>query len=424
MIAPTPQVFWYTKLPAARVLRDTINTQVLIIGGGMAGLVAAYSFASRGKKVTLIEKNYCGGGASGKSSGFITPDSEVNLAHMIDLYGKAHAKKVWDIGTRGVELIQELITRYNLDCDYQIQDNCVVANSRTAFKKIQEEHEGRVAMGFESRLFDASTVSAIIGSNDYYGAVLYPGTFGINSYKFCQELKQELLKMDVGVYEETPATAVAPHEVTTPEGSIAAEQIIICTDRYTPDIGLLYDEIFHAQTFLTVSAPLTDQQIKQVFPSGNIMVSDSDLIFNYFRATPDNRIMLGGASLFNTFDYKENFHPYGVIKKLNTYWQRKFPEVPLTIEYQWPGLIGVSKDVIPIAGKDKYHDSIYYIAGCAGLPWAAALGEYSAESLLEGRRDYDDYFSPYRKWAVPRLIQKLIEKKITFAISNALTLLR
>ncbi len=104
---------------------------------------------------------------------------------------------------------------------------------------------------------------SIIGSDDYYGAVLYPGTFGINGYKFCQALKQQLLTMDVDVYEETPATDVTPHKVTTPEGTITAEQIIICTDRYTPDIGLLYDEIFHAQTFLTVSAPLTDQQINR-----------------------------------------------------------------------------------------------------------------------------------------------------------------
>ncbi len=104
------------------------------------------------------------------------------------------------------------------------------------------------------------------------------------------------------------------------------------------------------------------------------MVCDSDLIFNYFRATPDNRIMLGGASLFNTFDYKENFHPYGVIKKLNTYWQRKFPEVPLTIEYQWPGLIGISKDVIPIAGKDKDHNSIYYIVGLCGFALGCCTG--------------------------------------------------
>lgn len=283
MIKPAPQVFWYTNLPAAHVLRGTISTQVLVVGGGMAGLVAAYSFAKRGKKVTVIEKNYCGGGASGKSSGFITPDSEVNLAHMIELYGKSHAKKVWDIGTRGVELIRQLITDYKLECDYQIQDNCVAANSHAAFKKIEEEHQGRLAMGFESRLFDTSTVRSIIGSDDYYGAVLYPGTFGINGYKFCQALKQQLRTIDVDVYEETPATDVTPHKVTTPEATITAEQIIICTDRYTPDIGLLYDELFHAQTFLTVSAPLTNQQIKQVFPSGNIMVCDSDLIFNYFR---------------------------------------------------------------------------------------------------------------------------------------------
>ncbi len=68
MIKPAPQVFGIPIYRLLTCLRSAISTQVLVVGGGMAGLVAAYSFAQRGKKVTVIEKNYCGGGASGKSS--------------------------------------------------------------------------------------------------------------------------------------------------------------------------------------------------------------------------------------------------------------------------------------------------------------------------------------------------------------------
>ena len=78
------------------LLKDT-HTQVVIVGGGMAGLSAAQSFAALGKKVVLLEQYYCGAGASGKSSGFITPNAELSL-HDFDLrYGKDAAKRIWDL---------------------------------------------------------------------------------------------------------------------------------------------------------------------------------------------------------------------------------------------------------------------------------------------------------------------------------------
>ena len=55
----------------------------------------------------------------------------------------------------------------------------------------------------------------------------------------------------------------------------------------------------------------------------------------------------------------------------------------------WPGLIGISKDFAPVVGCHPRYSSVHYAAGAAGLPWAAALGRYLAEKVLDGRHDVD-----------------------------------
>jgi glycine/D-amino acid oxidase-like deaminating enzyme len=93
----------------------------------------------------------------------------------------------------------------------------------------------------------------------------------------------------------------------------------------------------------------------------------------------------------------------------------------LQFEQFWPGLIGLSKDIAPIAGRDKKYPSIYYIAAAAGLPIAAALGNYCADHIVDNRDDLKDYFSPYRKFPIGGFMQRIIGTKLSFALSNLIT---
>lgn len=87
------QDWWYTTLLGMSEsieppLRGEVKTDVLIIGGGAAGLAAALRFIGIGKKVVLLERNICGGSSTGKSAGFLTPDSELELSQLLRRYGK------------------------------------------------------------------------------------------------------------------------------------------------------------------------------------------------------------------------------------------------------------------------------------------------------------------------------------------------
>ncbi len=421
LVLPQDQVFWQLSQIHPKQLREDIRADVVIIGGGMAGLSAAHSFADKGYSVVLLEKAYCGGGASGKSSGFITPDSEIPLRGFIKHFGPAKAKELWEFVISGVELIRTNIKQFGLPCEYQEQNTLVVANSSRTIGEIQRENEAREMLGYTSTFYDKQQLTSWLNSTGYFAGVRYPNSFGINAYRYCQAMKDVLQKKaNVQLYEETPALAFDAQGVTTAHCRVHADAVIVCADRFIPDLGALTDSIYHAQTFLMMSAELTANTIRALFPQENLMVWDTDLVYTYYRLH-GRRLLLGGGSLRTMYASQAIHDSSTLYTKLTGYFKEKFPQLKISFEYFWPGLIGLSKDFMPIAGRDERFKNIYYIAATAGLPWAAALGRYSAEVIIDNKNEYDSFFSPYRKFTIGHSLQSVLGIKLSFAIANSIS---
>ena len=76
------------------------------------------------------------------------------------------------------------------------------------------------------------------------------------------------------------------------------------------------------------------------------MVWDTQFIYNYFRITSDQRLLLGGGNIFSTYANKETHNYSRITRKFTDYFASYFPELKLQFEYQWPGLIGLSKNIL------------------------------------------------------------------------------
>lgn len=415
-------VYWYSlKDPKpSESLSGEIKTGAVVIGGGMAGLACAQQLNDAGVAVVLIEKDFCGAGASGKTSGFITPDSEIELSALVNAYGPKKAKHIWEFVLSGLTIIRDNIVKHNIACDYEVQDSLFIANNASGFRHIKSEHETRVELGYASTLYDATTVNQIVGSRGYAGAVRYPDTFGINSYLYCQAMRDRLKKSGVKIYEQTPALHIVDDTIITPGGRVTADHIVVCADRFIPDLGALKKEIYHVQTFLGITKPLSAHQIKEMFPGGAMMAWDTDLVYNYFRITGDHRLLIGGGDLLYTYARNITKNTARFEKRLAHYIGKKFPALEITMEYLWPGMLGVSKDLLPIMGPDKINERVWYIGAATGLPWAAALGSYGAQRLISGRNEFDPIFSYKRHFIIGPTIQTILTTPLTYALSNGL----
>ena len=77
-----------------------------------------------GHKVVLIDKNIVGGSSSGRSAGFLTPDSELELHQLVRRYGVKAAGEIWDAPrSRGIERIVGAIQKHDIKCGLQKQDS-------------------------------------------------------------------------------------------------------------------------------------------------------------------------------------------------------------------------------------------------------------------------------------------------------------
>ena len=416
-----PEVFWYHNLaPMGPALDKNAEADVVVIGAGMSGLSCAQKLREHGHSVIVLEKTFSGGGASGKSSGFITPDSELELSNLIANYGPEKAKRLWDFVVSGCDIIRKNIERYHLECDYQVQDSLFVANDERGLEHVKNEDSARKSLHYDSKYYSHEELAQVNGSKKYLAGVRYPDTFGINGYLYCQNMKKQLLEQGVQIYENTEVTSIAKDGVHTAQYFVKAKYIVAAADRFIPELKKMQKEIYHAQTFLTITKPLAESEIKKIFPTDKLMAWDTDVIYQYYRVTGDNRLLLGGAGLVHTYKRHETKYAPDIVSKLTRYLENKFPALNYEFEYFWPGLIGVTKDLLPLAGADKDQKNIFYVGAAAGLPWCAALGSYIAEKIVSGRGEFDADFNPYRKYPIEDPLHSILTTPITYAISHAI----
>ena len=425
MTPPSGDVFWYRgETPRGTPLDRDLTVDAAVVGGGMAGLTCAQFLREGGLSVALVEKQFCGAGASGKSSGFITPASELELSELIANFGIDRARELWAFAEGGVALIRSNIREFGIACDYQVQDSLLVAADDRGARHAEDEHRARTMLGYPSTQYRREDLPAVVGTTAFGGGVRYPGTFGVDCYRYCRALRDALVERGVMVFEDTPVTEVLPGAVRAAGRTISAGHVILCADRCIPDLAPLQDQIGQIQTFLAISTPLRDDQVRRVFPAAPVMAWDSKLTYNYFRLTGEQRLLVGGANLWHAYALHERHDPGRNLEPLADFVARTFPGLDASWDHVWPGLVGVSKDFLPVAGTDAGIPSMAYIGAAAGLPWAAALGRQVGRSIASGTTDTFPEFSPYRRAVRGTLLNRVLTRRGALALAHGMFVAR
>jgi len=423
------QNWWFTTLLVSQhkhcppLTRD-IKCDVVIVGGGFAGVCAAAQFLRKGLKVVLIDKNIVGGSSSGRSAGFLTPDSELELHQLCRRYGNQAAREIWDAPCSAIEGLVRNIEKYDIQCGLLKQDSLFLGLGKGGYEAAKAELECRQDVGFtDQKLYDEQQLKGILGAVDYTAGIRYGGTYGINPLQCLQGFKDVLVDDGMQVFEATEMERLEGHTVYTHAGSITAEQIIIAVDKLEPHISPLSAECFHAQTFLSVTEPLTDHELKVLFPSGEQMQCwDSKLVYTYFRLTADNRLLLGGGTPITTY-MRDAFNNPRIIRKIIDEFLGHFPELKtLSFMQFWPGQIDATRDLLPTIARPADQPHIRFIFGSVGIPWATFTGSFTARNILgiadEDYQKYFNYFSNEREFSLPSSLGKFISKPLLFSMTN------
>ena len=389
------QNWWFTTLLWKQFkhcppLNRAIRCDVAIVGGGLSGVSAAAEFVRQGYSVVLIEKNILGGSSTGRSAGFLTPDSELELHQLVRRYGLEAAREIWDMPVRGIDRLVQGIKTHEIECGLLEQDSLFLGIGASGKKAVASELECRQSVGFtDQEIYDEQELKRVIGAEGYTAGLRYTGTYGINPLLCMQGFKDVLHRATARRCSRAPRWSAWTITRCTP--TAGASQPTASSSRWTrcnASISPLADELFHAQTFMSVTEPLTDQELRLLFPSGRQMQCwDSSLVYSYYRLTGDNRLLLGGGTALTTF-LREAYNDHRVIGKVIRHFKRHFPFLKdLSFIQFWPGLIDTTRDLLPIIVKPPTQPHLQFILGIVGLPWAAFAGSFAAQKHSRlGRR--------------------------------------
>ncbi len=422
------QNWWYTTLigtkrPIQPPLKDDLKCDVLIIGGGAAGLASAARLVGTGKKVVLLERNICGGSSTGRSAGFLTPDSELELSQLIRRFGATGAKDLWAVPVRGIERMISLIRSSGTECDLQRQDSLFLGKGSGGVRAVQDEDETRRSLGYESQVYSSGELASVIGSNGYSAAVRYKDTYGVDGLRYAQGIKGMLIDGGVSIFESSSVIAFSGHTARTHMGSVTADQVIFCADKLGPDLNPYSWNVYHEQTFLSITEPLSGTEQASLFPAEPFQCWDSDLMYSYYRLTGTKRLLLGGGSLLTTYARNDSTTS-GVIGRVVSGFRKMFPALKSVRFMQyWSGRIDMTRDLLPTVLKEPDSPWVHRVLGCVGLPWATFCGDFVARQVLAeketGDEKYYGYFDVNRKFLVPIWLERMIGKRLAFPLNNA-----
>jgi glycine/D-amino acid oxidase-like deaminating enzyme len=359
-----------------------------IIGGGFTGLAAARQLAMAGARVAVLEAERVGWGASGRNGGHLNNGLAHSYLSAKAELGKERAIALYKALDDSIDTIEALVAEEGIDCNLRRAGKLKLASKPKHFEAIARNFEAvHAEVDPDTALLSADDLKSEIGS-PFHGAMLSKKSAMMHMGRYVAGLATAAVRHGATVYENAVVAgrkqAGGRHELTTPRGRITSDNLLIATGAYTtPNFGYFRRRIISVGSFIIATRPLSDAEIAATMP-GNRTCVNSMNIGNYFRLSPDNRLIFGGRARFSATSDQRSDGESGKILQASL--AAIFPQLARTeIDYCWGGLVDMTRDRYPRAG---YHDGAWYAMGYSGhgAQLSTHLGMIMADAML-GRED-------------------------------------
>ncbi|MFE6854542.1 NAD(P)/FAD-dependent oxidoreductase [Streptomyces sp. NPDC057674] len=405
-IAYTPFSGWIDP-PAeyAPALEGEIETDVVVVGGGYLGMGTALRLAERGIDVALLESQFCGWGAASRNAGYLTNTLAGDAQMLAALHPRSLSRAV-RFADSSVVYSEVLIERYGIECDYERTGNVIAAVTEGQLKRSRRNARILTRAGADAEFVHGRE----FGLPDAFLGGIFERAGGlINPGKYARGLRDAVLKSGAKVFENSPVGEIRPGPagvvVTTPNGRIRAERVVIANNAHSRDLAITPPRMSAPLwVSLVETEPIDPERLMATGWTSRVGISTHHLVLSSFRITPRNTILFGvrrpeaarGALGAREVDPD-------VAADLVRGFRQMFPTLrDIAPRHAWGGWIAMTPSWLPVVGEAT--DNVYYALACNGhgLAQAPYLGALLADRLAGDtpHEDLDTLWRP-RPWFTP-----------------------
>lgn len=203
------------SLPAFPKLKGDLKTDVLVIGGGLAGLLCTRALTRAGVDCVCIEENRIMDGVSGRTTAKLTAQHGLVYSRLLKTLGQERAGLYWQANRQAVAELAKIAKQ--ADCGFETKSHYLFAQSDT--RLLEQELAAYEKLKIPARWKDALPLPFPVA-----GAVGFP-----DQGQFHPRLLAAYLAKDLNIYENTKALAFLGDRVQTPHGTVCAKKIVVAT---------------------------------------------------------------------------------------------------------------------------------------------------------------------------------------------------
>ena len=233
------------------VLKNDIETECLIIGGGIFGTTLGYILSKNNMKVTLIErKDDLASGTTGYTTAKITSQHGRIYHYLINQFGEETARKYFQANENAVRKIQEIIQSNNIDCDFKKESSYLYSVNNDELIKLKEEYEALKKINPKAIWVENSSLPFNI-----LGAIEFKDQASFNPYKYVKGLAKKITENGGDIFCNTICYDLEKKDsiyiCKTNSYSIKAKYVVIASHYPFLNIpGFYFSKIYQTSSYV------------------------------------------------------------------------------------------------------------------------------------------------------------------------------
>lgn len=364
-------------------LKQDIETDICIIGGGITGISVAYELNKYKIRNIILEKDRIGQKTTGHSTAKITSQHGLFYKYLIDSQGKEYAQKYYEANQEAIENIQKIIQEENIECEFERQSAYVFTQKIEDVQKIKDEVEAVKSFGGTANFVEAQDIAinhVNQENNDRIkalAAIEFPNQAQFNSYQYVTELAKICSQRHTQIYENSKVVDVTEEEkryqIQLDNGVTVMAKYIVMATKY-PMIN--FPGFYFLKMYQSTSNVIVVDPKENLFEGMYISSEDPTISLRTIKAKDKNLLAIAG------FDHKTGAkidlaNSYQYLEKIA---KNIYPNCE--IKYRWNTEDCISLDKVPYIGE--FSNTMPHVYVATGFnKWGNSTSNIAANIIVD-----------------------------------------
>lgn len=412
--------YWIDTAPSAKQnpLKENLETDVVIVGGGIAGLSAAYCLLLSGKKIVLIEDGLIGSGETGRTTAHLVTALDDRYFHLEKIFGEEKTKLIAESHKIAIDFVEQTIKTENIDCGFERISGYLFRHPSDKEDSLQKELKSALKAELDIKQVN-ETPGILIPQN----ALCFANQAQFHPLKYLQGLCVAIEKRGGKIFTGTHASKINHNGITTESGfTVKADSIVVATNNPVNNFFTMVDKQYAYRTYVIGALVKKDLLPKALWWDTGDFESNSKIPpYHYVRLHPYNDnydLLISGGEDHPTGDTSKTSVPEESRYKMLEEWTRRYFPIE-EIVYHWSGQVLEPMDGLAFIGRNPFdYNNVYIITGDSGNGMThCSFGGLLISDLINGKENkFEKLYSPYRftlKESAP-VFKKMVQEFLSY----------